>query len=49
MRQPKLTHEKYLAPIVAKQNSYITNKYMQSGASVFLPKIKIQILAGLFL
>ena len=41
MRQPKPTHEKYIAPTVAKQNStsYL-NTSMQNRASVFLPKNK---------
>ena len=29
MRQPKLTHEKYTAPIVAKQNSISQKAYLE--------------------
>jgi len=46
MRQPKLTHEKYIAPIVAKQNPlYKPKKCMHKRASVFLHKgVKIHTL-----
>ncbi len=45
MRQPKLTHKKYIAPIVAKQNLLLTEKvYAKEEHLYFYQKIKIHIL-----
>ena len=39
MRQPKPTHEKHIAPTVAKQNfTFSPEQSMQNRASAFLPK-----------